>query len=38
MPVIFENELCDKLAVAAAASGDLEIDAYFENMENNSLF
>ncbi len=34
----FENELCDKLAVAAAASSSLETDTYFENQENNSLF
>lgn len=34
----FENELCDKLAVAAASSPNLEIDTYFENLENNSLF
>ncbi|UOU99076.1 ribonuclease HI [Chryseobacterium daecheongense] len=33
-----ENELCDRLAVAAAASPDLEVDIYFENLENNSLF
>jgi len=34
----FENELCDKLAVAAAASNDLETDTFFENLENNTLF
>ncbi len=34
----FENELCDKLAVAAASSPDLEIDTYFEGLDNNSLF
>jgi ribonuclease HI len=34
----FENELCDKLAVAAAASNNLEIDTYFEGLEKNSLF
>lgn len=34
----FENELCDKLAVAAASSQNLEVDTYFENLENNSLF
>ncbi len=34
----FENELCDKLAVAAAASQDLEIDTYFEEIDSNSLF
>ncbi len=34
----FENELCDKLAVAAASSPDLEIDTYFEGLESNSLF
>ena len=34
----FENELCDKLAVAAANSQNLEIDSYFESLENNSLF
>jgi ribonuclease HI len=33
----FENELCDKLGVAAANS-NLEIDTYFESLENNSLF
>jgi ribonuclease HI len=34
----FENELCDKLAVTAAASENLEIDSLFENLENNTLF
>uniref|UniRef100_A0AAU6WRM8 RNase H family protein n=1 Tax=Chryseobacterium endophyticum TaxID=1854762 RepID=A0AAU6WRM8_9FLAO len=34
----FENELCDKLAVTAAASPDLEVDHYFESLENNTLF
>ena len=34
----FENELCDQLAVAAANSADLEIDAYFEGLDSNSLF
>ena len=34
----FENELCDKLAVAAANSPNLEIDSYFENVDSNSLF
>ena len=28
------NNRCDKLAVAAATSNDLHIDAYFENTEN----
>ena len=34
----FENELCDKLAVAAAASENLEIDTYFEGTQNTGLF
>ncbi len=34
----FENELCDKLAVAAASSPNLEIDTYFEGLDSNTLF
>lgn len=33
----FENEVCDKLAVAAAQSSNLEIDVFFENIDNNLL-
>lgn len=34
----FENELCDKLAVAAAASSTLFPDEGFENPRSSSLF
>lgn len=34
----YENELCDKLAVAAAAGGNLEVDINFENLGNGGLF
>ena len=33
-----ENEICDQLAVAAAKSGKLEIDTYFENPTESGLF
>ncbi|SDE39438.1 ribonuclease HI [Riemerella columbipharyngis] len=33
-----ENEICDRLAVAAASSKHLEIDAYFENPDDVGLF
>lgn len=33
-----ENEICDQLAVAAAKSGKLEVDAYFENLSEGGLF
>ena len=33
-----ENEICDQLAVAAAKSGKLEIDSYFENQNEGGLF
>lgn len=33
-----ENEICDQLAVRAAQSSSLEIDAFFENPEENGLF
>lgn len=34
----FENELCDRLAVAAAAGSNLEVDINFEAPENGGLF
>ena len=33
-----ENEICDQLAVKAAQSTPLEIDEYFENLKDDSLF
>jgi len=33
-----ENERCDQLAVAAATSGDLEIDEGYETSSTNGLF
>ena len=33
-----ENEICDQLAVAAAANTNLEIDHFFENPDENQLF
>lgn len=33
-----ENEICDQLAVAAAKSGKLEIDTFFENQSEGGLF
>ncbi len=31
-----ENEICDKLAVKASKSDNLEVDEFFENANNNS--
>ncbi len=33
-----ENEICDQLAVAAAKSGKLDVDSYFENQSKGGLF
>lgn len=33
-----ENELCDELAVKAAASANLETDQFFENPDDEGLF
>ena len=33
-----ENEICDRLAVEAAQSSDLQIDAYFERPTDEGLF
>jgi ribonuclease HI len=33
-----ENEICDQLAVKAAQTEPLQIDEYFENLKDDSLF
>ena len=33
-----ENEICDQLAVKASQSSSLQIDAFFENPDENGLF